>query len=354
MEFGVSFPTYIRAWEDVKRAEDCGFDHAWFDDSHMCYSDVFCTMALAAEHTSHIKLGTFVIIAGNRATPTVVTAMATLNELAPGRIIYGVGSGFSARNVMGMPAQPWRVVRDDVAVFRKMVAGEEATYREGKRAREIRHLHPDMGFVNMHDPIPVYVAANGPNAIRTTGELKAEGWITLTNDPEFVRNGIKDIEATGHTSDAFDVVALIGGCVLRPGETPMSPRVVDRIGSWAMLALHTLWSPDEIPVGPFAPPSLYDLAKRYRDECIMKMSTPMEKRYQEIHEGHLIYLKPEEKRFVSEELIRATTFVGSGAEVIEQLKAMEEAGTKSVVFRVTGTDGRELISEIGREIIAKY
>ena len=243
MDFGVSFPTYVRAWEDVKRAEDYGFTHAWFDDSHMCYSDVFCTMALAAEHSSHIKLGTFVVIAGNRAAPTVATAMATLNELAPGRVIFGIGTGFSARNVMGMPARPLSVLKEDVAVFRKLTAGQEATYREGKRVREIRFLHPEMGFINVRDPIPVYVAANAPKAIRTAGELKAEGWIAVTNDPGFVRNGIRDIKAAGHTGDALNVVALVGACVLRPGENLMSSRVVDRIGSWAMLALHTIWTP---------------------------------------------------------------------------------------------------------------
>ncbi|MGD0075339.1 MAG: LLM class flavin-dependent oxidoreductase [Candidatus Binataceae bacterium] len=354
MQFGVSFPTYVRAWQDVQRAEDYGFTHAWFDDSHMCYSDVFCTMALAAEHSSHIKLGTFVVVAGNRAAPTVATAMATLNELAPGRVIFGIGTGFSARNVMGMPARPLSVLKDDVAVFRKLTTGGEATYREGERVREIRFLHPEMGFINVRDPIPVYVAANAPKAIKAVGELNAEGWIAVTNDPGFVRDGIKGIKAAGGSGGSLDTVALVGACVMRPGEKVMSPRVVDRMGSWAMLTLHTIWSPEKIPVGPFAPPSLYDLAKRYRDECIMKMSTPMEKRFQEIHSGHLIFVKPEERRFVTEDLIRATSLVGSGAEIIEKLKALEEAGATSIVFRVTGTDGRELISEIGREIIAKY
>lgn len=354
MEFGVSFPTYIHAWEDVKRAEDYGFAHAWFDDSHMCYSDVFCTMALAAQHSRHIKLGTFVIIAGNRASPTVATAMATLNQLAPGRIIFGIGTGFSARNVMGMPPRPLSVLKDDIAVFRKLAAGQEATYREGKRVREIRFLHPHMGFINVRDPIPVYVAANAPKAIRAVGDVKAEGWITLTNDPGFVRNGLKEIKAAGHSGNSLDVVALVGACVLRPGEHLMSPRVIDRLGPWALITLHTIWTPEEIPVGPFAPPALHEMARRYHAECIMKMSTPMAKRFQEIHLGHLIFVKPEERRFISEELIRATSYAASGAEIVEKLKALEESGVTSIVFRVTGTDGRELISEIGREIIARY
>ncbi len=134
----------------------------------------------------------------------------------------------------------------------------------------------------------------------------------------------------------------------------MSPRVINRLGPWALITLHTIWTPEEIPVGPFAPPSLHQMAKRYHAECIMKMSTPMAKRFQEIHLGHLIFVKPEERRFISEELIRATSLAAPGAEIVEKLKALEESGVTSVVFRVTGTDGRELISEIGREILARY
>jgi alkanesulfonate monooxygenase SsuD/methylene tetrahydromethanopterin reductase-like flavin-dependent oxidoreductase (luciferase family) len=320
----------------------------------MCYSDIFCTMTLAAEHSSHIKLGTFVVIAGNRAAPTVATAMATLNELAPGRMIFGIGTGFSARNVMGMPAQPLSVVKQDVAVFRDLAAGGEAKYREEERVRDIRFLHPEMDFINVRDPMPVYVAANAPKAIRAVGEIKADGWIVVTNDPGFVRHGLSEIKTAGHPGKPLDVVALVGACVLRPGEKLMSPRVVERLGPWALLALHTIWTPEEIPVGPFAPPELYDLAKRYRDECIMKMATPLEKRFQEIHLGHLIFVKPQERRFISEELIKATSCAGSGSEIIERIKALEQAGATSVVFRITSTDARETISEIGREIVAKY
>ncbi|MGA8059835.1 MAG: LLM class flavin-dependent oxidoreductase, partial [Candidatus Binataceae bacterium] len=85
MQFGISYPTYIRAWHDVEMAEEYGFSHAWFDDSHMCYSDIFATMALAAEHSRTSVLGTFVLCAGNRAAPVSASALATINELAPGR-----------------------------------------------------------------------------------------------------------------------------------------------------------------------------------------------------------------------------------------------------------------------------
>ena len=103
MDFGITFPSYIRAYHDVKMAEEYGFTHAWFYDSQMCYSDVYATMALAAEHSRYIKLGTLVSILGNRIAPVTAHSIATINELAPGRVILGVGSGFTGRNVMGMP-----------------------------------------------------------------------------------------------------------------------------------------------------------------------------------------------------------------------------------------------------------
>jgi len=51
MHFGIAFPTYIDAWRDAEIAEANGFTHAWFYDSQLLYSDVWASMALAAEHT---------------------------------------------------------------------------------------------------------------------------------------------------------------------------------------------------------------------------------------------------------------------------------------------------------------
>jgi 5,10-methylenetetrahydromethanopterin reductase len=48
-------------------------------------------MALAAEHTSKIKLATGVIVPSNRIAPSCAAALATLNQLAPGRIVFGDG-----------------------------------------------------------------------------------------------------------------------------------------------------------------------------------------------------------------------------------------------------------------------
>jgi len=60
MHYGIGIPSWINAWQEVQRAEAAGFTHAWFYDSQLIYSDVYAAMALAAHHTSTIKLGTLV------------------------------------------------------------------------------------------------------------------------------------------------------------------------------------------------------------------------------------------------------------------------------------------------------
>jgi|SRR5438445_11525179 len=66
MEYGIALASNVDAWKTVKRAEELGFTDAWFYDSQLLLPDIFVSMALAAEHTSKIKLGTGVIVPSNR------------------------------------------------------------------------------------------------------------------------------------------------------------------------------------------------------------------------------------------------------------------------------------------------
>ncbi len=356
MEFGISFPTYIRSWHDAKMAEDYGFSHAWFYDSQMGYSDVYASMALCAYHTRTLKLGTYVSILGNRIAPVTAHSIATINELAPGRTILGIGTGFTARNMMGMPPIPLRTIREHTEIIRDLLAGKEVLYREGERERYIKFLHPDSGYINIKDPIPILMASNGPKALKLAGEI-ADGWITIVLDPENVANSIKTFaesaKAAGRDLSEVYCSTLTSSCVLRLGESITSPRVLRQIGPFAILALHTYWDPVEMKVGPFAPPSMEPLARRYFDEHIMKLKTPLDRRYQEMHLGHEVFLRPGEEAFITPELIKMTTLTGSGAEIVDRIRELEEAGVNNVALNVCGTDAREMIREFGREVISK-
>jgi 5,10-methylenetetrahydromethanopterin reductase len=97
MEFGVAFASRVGDHNLVRLAEELGYEQAWFYDSQMVYSDVYATMALAAYRTQRIRLGTGVAVPSTRMAPTIAHSIATINELAPGRVELGVGVGNTAR-----------------------------------------------------------------------------------------------------------------------------------------------------------------------------------------------------------------------------------------------------------------
>src|SRR5450432_4449179 len=102
MKFGIAIPTDSDSWRLVRRAEELGFHHAWFYDTQLLSADCFVAMAACAMKTSRIRLGTGVLVPSNRIAAVTANAFATLNGMAPGRIDFGVGTGFSARRAMGL------------------------------------------------------------------------------------------------------------------------------------------------------------------------------------------------------------------------------------------------------------
>ena len=364
MDFGIAFPSYIKAYKDAKIAEDSGFTHAWFYDSHMCYSDVYACMALAAEHTNHIKLGTLVSILGNRIAPVTAASIATINELAPGRVILGVGTGFTGRNVMGMPPIKLQTMKEHITVIRDLLGGDEALYAEGEKERLIRFLHPDMHYVNVSETVPIHMASNGPKALRMVGQL-ADGWVTIGLDSAHIASSVSEIKKSaqeaGWPMDSVYTTNLTSGCILRPGENIMSSRVIEQVGPYAILLLHTNWDPKEMKVGPFAPKEVAAIARRYFEEHIMKMETPLEKRFQEMHTGHITFLREGEHQYLSPELIKLATLTGEPGEVRDRIRELEDAGVSNIALNVCGVpqeDGRpmqalQMITEFGNEVIGK-
>ena len=104
MQFAIAIPTDAGSWGLVRRAEELGFRRAWFYDTQMLSADPFVAMAAAAVKTTRIRLGTGVLIPSNRIDAVAANAFASLNKLAPGRIDFGVGTGFTGRRAMGLGA----------------------------------------------------------------------------------------------------------------------------------------------------------------------------------------------------------------------------------------------------------
>jgi 5,10-methylenetetrahydromethanopterin reductase len=136
MDFGIGIATSHDSWKLAQRAEELGFTHAWFYDTQMITADCFVAMAAAAMKTSRIRLGTGVLVPSNRIAAVTANAFATLNGMAPGRIDFGVGTGFSARRAMGLGAMKLADREEYIRVVYGLLNGETLeTNVEGKRKK---------------------------------------------------------------------------------------------------------------------------------------------------------------------------------------------------------------------------
>ena len=363
MQFGIAFPSYIEAWRDCEIAEAEGFTHAWFYDTQLLCSDVYATMALAAEHTRTMTLGTLVAIPSNRIAPVTASAIATINALAPGRVILGVGTGFTGRNTMGMPPLPVARMVEYVAQVRGLLAGEDVLLRDGKYERWIRLLSRDrkLGCINLDDPIPVHIAANAPKALAAAGEV-GDGWITVAQDTAGIGAGAAAVKASAAASGrAFDgpggrpyTTMLTTGCILGPGEQVASERVVRRVGPVTVVGVHAIWESSRGGHGfGLVNDDLAHAFNGYIEGYAAAHGSPADRRYLDVHEGHMLYLKPGEEAFVIPEMIPVLSLTGNADEILERCRTLAAAGVDNLALQALPGMGRDLIEEFGRHIIAR-
>jgi len=140
MDFGMTLPTPADSWKTVKRAEDAGFNTAWFYDTQVLSADIFVAMGAAAVKTDRIRLGTGVLIPSNRIVPVAANGLASLNALAPGRILAGFGTGFTGRRSIGLGPYKVSDMGDYIRAVTAMLRGETPEILIEGKARKVGFL----------------------------------------------------------------------------------------------------------------------------------------------------------------------------------------------------------------------
>ena len=346
MDFGIGIASASDSWKVARRAEELGFTHAWFYDTQMITADPFVAMAAAAVKTSKIRLGTGVLVPSNRIAAVTANAFATLNGLAPGRIDFGVGTGFSARRAMGLGAMKLADMEEYIRVVYALLAGETVeTPIEGK-GRKIRFLNPEIGLFNTKDQIPLHISAYGPRSQALTAKLDAH-WKCFIQDVDGALGalgGMKEAWAkTGRPDGDLYATAWVCGCVLHPGESADSPRAMAQAGPRAATLLHRAADVDQQGWENTMNVAHEGIAEAIAGYVEMaRQFEPRDARYLHNHRGHFVFVKPEEKRFVTAELIRRTTFTATEQELTQRIEALREAGWNQLVIPITPGEERAL------------
>src|SRR5258707_33691 len=128
----------------------------------------------------------------------------------------------------------------------------------------------------------------------------------------------------------FHTAALTSAVVLKPGEKVDSERVVAQCGSQVAAVLHFAYEIVKLTKNEGAIPHGFEEVWGAYCKYVEEMKTPAEKRYQQLHNGPCTFLMPEERRFVTEETIRASILVGTPEELTDRIRESEKPGLKEI------------------------
>ena len=359
MKFGGMITARIADWQMVPYLEVLGYDCAWVPDSQMIWSDCYAIMSLAAWHTSSIRLGTGLAIAGTRLAPVTAHSIASINKIAPGRVFLGIGTGHTAMRIMGQkPVQP-TAFRDYLRVVRGLLDGEEVEYTHNGVTKPITFLDRELGALDLEHRVPIYVGANGPKALSATGAY-GDGRVSAGNEPadvltrnlERVRRGADEVGRS--LPQDFHTSVLTYACIMKPGEKMTDERVVHEVGAQALATLHFWYEimlqrgNDGHVSGPVR--GLWEDYKRY-----VETEMPADRRHLMLHHGHCAFMPKQEARFVTPELIEASGgLVGEPDEIVERIRKLEDSGLKEVILLPPTAVQRSNFKEFSETVMARY
>src|ERR1700716_1866049 len=128
VRFGIGFAPHVpapRVIDTARLAEQLGFDVFWITDSHLAAREAMTLLGALAVSTERIQLGPGVSHLAGRHPSVIASAMATLDELAPGRIRLGIGVGDSGPLNLGVPRTSLRDLESAVVAIRQLMQGQE-------------------------------------------------------------------------------------------------------------------------------------------------------------------------------------------------------------------------------------
>ena len=205
--------TITEGIELVRYAEQQGFDAVWQADSRLV-RDAVVPMAAFAACTSTIKIGSGVIDIWTRNPARLASTFSTLDDLAPGRIICGLGAWWDplASKVGITRERPLTVMREVVTVVRSLLANQTVSF-DGIYAHldgvELDYVHQERRAKD----VPIYIGATGMQMMELTGELADGAVLNYLVSPAYNLDALAALQhgaaKAGRTLDDIDRPQLV-------------------------------------------------------------------------------------------------------------------------------------------------
>jgi 5,10-methylenetetrahydromethanopterin reductase len=317
----VALPPTRHIVDYAEAIQKAGAHRLWLHDSPAVYGDIWIALARAAEATS-LPLGTAVAVPSLRHPMVTAAAIASIEELAPGRLTVAMGTGYTARRAMGHKPITWAELATAFTQIRQLLAGRVVEI-DGRPAQM---LHGGQCAPPRPITTPLWAAPSGPVGYRVARELGADGVVLV---------GIPEPQHRQWPAAAL----MVNGTVLDPGEDHTSTRVIESAGPWFAAMYHGAWdiSPDlldHLPGGP-----------QWRDTMLGLAAE--DSRHLAIHRGHLTELGPADVAGIAAAgpALFQSGWTGSAPSINSRIEQARQGGITEIIYAPTGPD-------IAREVIA--
>ena len=233
-------PVLVR---QVQLAESLGFDTAWIADTHLVCRELWVTLAACAAWTSRIRLGPGIAVPHTRHVSVTASAIATLHELAEGRVVLGIGTGGSAAETMGLSVG--KVARiatleSMAASLRRLLGRESIRLDNGTDAR--------LAWLERAPVIPLYLAGSGPRMLDAAGRL-GDGAIMYSGVAPWLVEAALGCVTAGARSAGRDPggldVAIWAPTSIAPDRALARDHVRGRVASALRHAFPVAWNPED-------------------------------------------------------------------------------------------------------------
>lgn len=289
-------------------AEELGFRAVWCPEVPAFGHDIWVTLARIAEKTTRLKFGPSVLIPSYRHPMAQASAIATVEQLAPGRLMVGFGTGFTGRTGMGKKPLSLASMRAHIEQVKALLRGE-VTDIDGGLAQI---LASDGWLPDRPINVPIYMAGQGPKARALAKEI-ADGLISL-----------------GGPAEGFATCLVsTNGTVLDDGEDVTSPRAATALRPIVALGYHKRYMDDPETVKELPNGAAWLASVERVGETVRHLS---------VHRGHNLDVSNGHDHLVDVSDAKRLTFTGTRDELRDRLAQLEARGATGIIFGTSGYD----------------
>jgi 5,10-methylenetetrahydromethanopterin reductase len=301
--FGAKPKAPIREFQNLVRlGESLGYKAAWVPDQTF-FPDPFVSIAMCAAVTEHIELVIGVANPYTRHPVQVARAAATLDDVAPGRIVLGYGAGNRKELIVPLGGEQersaWRC-REAIDLCRRLLRGEVLHYRSETLVADGVELE-----MPAHPGIPIYLAGRGPRVLQVAGEVADVAVIGALLSPAGLRFAVDHVRVGAERAGrSMSDVGLMLWITCYVTDDPAT-----WIENYRPSAAHILaGAPDEVFAAlDLRPEFRGDLRRVYRAGGSVSAA-----------------------RLIPDDLVLQLAAIGSPEQVIEQLQPAVEAGIDQI------------------------